>query len=1112
MKKKREPNLKSGMAGKCGISCIVGCLCLLFLVFVPQVMYAQVRKVSLEVKNVPLKQVLRMLGNEYGKDFFYSDVQVDMNEKVSVSFKDVTIDEALKRIFVNREVKFEEKENFVLILLIRELKPQQKVYELKGSVKDEKGVPLPGVTVRVKGANLGVATDKDGFFKLILGQRDTNLVVMFTFVGMETKEVNVKGDEELHVVMKEEHVNLKDVVVTGYANISRQSFTGNVTTMTAAELKKVSPVNVLKSIQVLDPSFRIAVNNEMGSNPNVLPEISIRGASGIGLTELDEANVSKTALQNNPNLPTFIMDGFEVSVSKVYDLDVNRIESITLLKDAAATAIYGSRAANGVVVITTVAPQEGDVLITYNFDMSVQVPNLDDYNLMDAREKLEAEKSAGLYGSGYADEITYQYKLRLLEQGVETDWLTKPLRNTVSGKHYLRMEGGMKGLRYGLDVNYQGTNGVMKGSERKYWGINFELQYNAGKFLFKNMAGFTNVNSEESPYGSFSAFTSLNPYYPYLDEDGGFLKTINIPYETPVANPLYDANLDSYNKSKTKEFTNNFSMQYHFSNSFYVKGNIALTYTTASTDIYTSPDAGKYATLPYKGEITQNNSTATSIDGGIFGYYNRVFDGHNINWVVGFNAKENTDESGSLYVRNLPEGGFFNPQFAREFPNAPKEMRQKTRLFGMLVSLNYTYNNIYLLDATYRLDGNSAFGSDKRFAPFWSGGVGMNLHNMNFMRRDWLSELKLRVSYGVTGKANFPANTARTVYTINGESVYPTGVGADIAAMGNRKLKWERTKITDVGGTMNLWNGLLVFNGNYYFRRTVDLIADMNIPASSGFLRYKSNIGEISNDGYELSLRVKAIGKPHTQLYIGGNLAANKNKIKKISEALKAYNREVEEKYQEEMKDVEAKKPLLKYVEGASTTSIYAMRSLGIDPQTGKELFRYHDGTVGSTWIASENVAVGNTEPKMNGTLSANLWHKGITLDLYFTYTYGGQQYNQTLQTKIENANLRKNVDKRVFSDRWKNPGDEVGFKSLEDWEMKTDPTSRFVQDDNTLTLQSLSLGYELPQTLLKKIYFTRVKFAFNMNDVFRISSIKQERGLSYPFARSFNFSVNVSF
>ena len=1022
-------------------------------------------ELNISVKNASILQVFTQIKQQTSFNFVYNDRDISQIGLKTINLKNVDIVTVLDKCIEGTDLVYEFMGNIVIFKRRAEMvRDSVKEGKIVGVVKDERGFPLPGVTVQIKNMKLGTATDKDGryAFRFVLGQQ---IVLEYSFIGMETVEIKYTGQDTINVVMKESKVALEDVVVTGYANISRQSYTGNVKTMTSAELKKISQVNVLKSIQVLDPSFRIAVNNDMGSNPNVMPKISIRGDSGIGLTELDEANVSQTALQNNPNLPTFILDGFEVSVNKVYDMDINRIESITLLKDAAATAIYGSRAANGVVVITTVTPKDGEILINYGYNLNVQVPDLRDYNLMNAKEKVEAEKEAGLFDQAYYQQAFYHAKLRLIERGNNTDWLALPLRNTASSKHYLRMEGGTTGFRYGIDVNYQGNNGVMKGSERKTFGLGLELQYNIGKLLFKNSATYTGVNSEESPFGSFSKYTTMNPYYSYLDEDGTVAEVIKTATSNgTISNPLYDAYLGSFDKTKSKEFIDNFSIQYYLTNKINFKGSIALTYTTGSSNAYTSPESGKYYNKSYKGEITVGNTTATVIDGSIFGYYNDMIGYHNINLFAGINVKESSDESRSVYVRDIPAGGFANPQFAREFPNAPTTFQQKTRLFGTIVSLNYTYQNIYLLDATWRMDGNSSFGSESRFAPFWSMGLGLNIHNYAFIKGiNWLSEFKIRGSYGVTGKANFPANTARTLYSINSTSVYPTGLGGNITAMGNKNLKWEKTKITDLGTTINILDGLFVFTGTYYFRRTVDLIADMYIPSSSGFLSYKDNIGEITNNGYEISLRVKALAKSDAQLYFTANVAGNKNKIKKISESLKSYNQKIEEKYQENANKTEAKKPLLKYVEGASTTSIYAMRSLGINPQTGEEMFRYKDGTYGTQWLASENVAIGNTEPKMNGTLSSNLFLHGVTLDVYFTYTYGGQQYNQTLQTKIENADIENNVDKRVFTDRWKKQGDIAGFKSLKQYNVPTNPTSRFVQDDNTLTLQPASVRHQLP-------------------------------------------------
>lgn len=1070
-------------------------------------------KLNIHVENKDILHIFKLIKEQSEFNFVYNDrdlVQVGLR---TLNLKNVSLKKVLDELIKGTDLVYEFMGDVVVFK--RQLEMQQdsiKEYVITGKVVDEEGNPLPGVTIQLKKTNIGVATDVKGEFKITLPRKDTTTVLVFSFVGMTTKEIKVGEQTSLEVILKENVQNLKDVVITGYANISRKSYTGNVTTITADELKRVSQTNILKSIQVFDPSFRIAVNNEMGSDPNTLPEISIRGASGIGITELEEASVSKTALQNNPNLPTFILDGFEVSVEKVYDLDVNRIESINILKDAAATAIYGSRAANGVVVITTIAPKMGEILMTYNYNLLLEIPDLSDYNLMDAREKIDAEYAAGLF-EGYAID-GYHRRLLNLEKGVNTDWMALPLRNVANSKHYFRLEGGGRELRYAIDVNYFGNKGVMKGSIRKNFGIGLELQYNwDDRFIFKNVANYTATNSEESPYGSFSQYTVMNPYLSYQDENGKILRRIpTLTSNYTTINPLYEATLDSYSRSSLKEFTNNFSMQYWLpSKKINFRFNLALTYKTGESDDYISPESGKYVNNSgWKGEKTLGTSSVTNIDGGLFGYYNDVINNHYINLVAGINMKESKDENMSLYMRDLPAGGFANPQFAREVPNPPSATGQINRLFGAMVSMNYTYNNIYLLDVTGRLDGNSAFGSKKRTAPFWSMGLGINLHRYKFMENNvgWISELKIRGSYGITGKANFPARTARTVYGIGERETYPTGLTASMLAMGNVNLKWEKTKITDLGFNLNLCDGIFTLNGTYYFRRTVDLIADMYTPSSSGFTSYKENIGEILNKGYELSVRGRLMNREQIQWYIGANLAANKNEISKISDAMKSYNKAIEEKYDQN----NTVKPFMKYEEGASTTSIYAMKSQGIDPQTGQEMYLRRDGSSTFTWSSEENVVCGNTEPKMNGSLSSNFYWKGLSVDLYFTYTYGGQQYNQTLQSKIENANIEGNVDRRVFTDRWKKPGDVALFKSLEDWQTATRTTSRFVQDDNTLALQSINVGYDLPTELVKKWKLDRIRLTFNVNDVFRLSTIKQERGTSYPFSHEFNFSINVGF
>lgn len=1064
-------------------------------------------KISINVQSVGIEYFLREIEKQTDYKFLYRDDIIDKKALVTYSCKDANLIEVLNVELPKLGLKYKISDK--TILLTKGVKKRAERAIIKGKVIDEFKDPVVGATIIVVGTNTGAIADSDGNFEFVTPVVDS-MILEFSFVSMKTATIKYVGQKSLTIVMKESSVEIDDVVITGYANISKHSFTGNARTIKSEDLKKVSPTNVLKSLQVLDPSFRLSLNNEMGSNPNAAPKMSVRGSSGIGITELDEELLSKSNLNSDPNLPTFIMDGFEVSMQKVYDMDINRIESMTLLKDAAATAIYGSRAANGVIVITTRAPKSGEIIVTYNYNLTLQTPDLSDYNLMNAQEKLDAEVIAGLFDNDQSLSAFNEKKL-LVEQGIDTDWMSLPIRNTISNKHYLRVEGGSRNMRYGLDISHNGNNGVMKESSRKTTGIGFELQYSLNKLLFKNTAGYSRIKQNESSYGEFSEFTSLNPYLTYKDEFGDINNKINIPGKDQfVKNPMYESTLNSHNRSETEEFYNNFNIQYHLTNKINFKANIAITRGFENTSDYTDPESGEFTNKPFKGELIMGDATITTIDGGVFGYYNDVIKKHNINLVTGINIKESTRESANYFMRDLPIGGFINPQFAKDLTKAPSTFMEISRLFGVMASMNYTYDNIYLFDITGRIDGNSAFGSESRFAPFWSTGFGINIHKYSFMSNvEWVSELKIRGSYGITGKASFPTKTARTVYTIDSDDVYSTGIGSIMQSLGNKNLKWEKTKISDVGINLRLFENKVAFNASYYNRRTVDLIADMYIPASSGFTLYKDNVGEMVNKGIELDLRVQLIGNKNTTLFISGSLAHNNNRIEELSESMKSYNKMIQDNYDDSKKH----KPLLLYLEGASTTSIYAMPSLGIDPQTGEEMFRHLDGSASSEWVSSENIVFGNSEPKFNGSFYTNLYHKGFSFDLYFTYRLGGQQYNQTLQSKIENADIFFNADKRVLYDRWQKPGDESQYKSISvNAKSRTNPTSRFVQDDNTLSLSSITFGYDLPDSVLKKIKFNSVRFSLSANDLFQISTIKQERGLSYPFARSVNFSVNVSF
>ena len=435
--------------------------------------------------------------------------------------------------------------------------------------------------------------------------------------------------------------------------------------------------------------------------------------------------------------------------------------------------------------------------------------------------------------------------------------------------------------------------------------------------------------------------------------------------------------------------------------------------------------------------------------------------------------------------------------------------------------MNYSFKDIYLLDASVRIDGSSAFGDDKRFAPFWSFGLGVNLHKYEFMQNvAFVDQLKIRGSYGQTGKANFPAYAARTTYLTSTDKWYKTGLSTKLQALGNSKLTWETTNSFDIGAEVTLFDNFLYVKGSYYNKRTIDLINDVTVPTSTGFTSYRDNIGEVSNKGYEFDVRISAFQNKDLSVIFNANLAHNKNRIEKISESLKAYNQRVRDQFEEELMYNDPDKalqtqPFLQYEEGGSLSSIWGVRSLGINPADGQEVYLNRQGVRTNVWSASDQVALGTTEPTVQGTFGFNIVYKQFSLYTNFMYEAGGQRYNQTLVDKVENVNVyTDNVDKRVLSSRWKKPGDVAKYKSLVTGRSpveSTKPTSRFVQDYNMLSWNSLELGYDLPSDITNKLRVSMVRFTCGMSDILHLSSVKQERGTSYPFARTVTFSLKVS-
>lgn len=1099
---------------------IIKC-CLLFIFLfslnLSASVYSQQSLISLDLSDVSVEQFVEAVKKQSTFRFMYNSDLLGQAGKISVKVKDKPLDQVLGSVLKEVNLEYELYNNVVLIRAKDEKKDELRQVVVKGCVKDEKGTPLPGVTVLVKGENIGGgATDVDGNYAISFLDKQ-NVTLVFSFIGMVSQEIKYTGQSVLNVVLKEAVENLDEVVVNGYFTRKKESFTGVSSTFSGNEIRKLSTGSVLNTLSMLDPSFVKLTNNVQGSNPNTIPEFEIRGSSNL-----------KMAYEGNPNMPTFIMDGFEVSAQKVFDLDPTRIRFITILKDAAATAIYGSRAANGVVVIETELPKAGKLQFSYNGSANFEIADLSDYDLMNAEEKLEYEVRSGLYKtdnmdpeSAEANLASYNRILRLVKEGNDIDWLSIPVRDVGIGqKHSVMAEGGNETFRYALDLFYSNTVGVMKGSNRNSYGGGVRLQYNLKKLKFMNYTSFDHLKSVNSPYGNFSSYTFYNPYYNPYDENGN-VKKILYSYQyydgagfkrETMYNELYNATLASRNQGTGNSFLNNFSVEYDIIQGLMLKGSLSLSVDNNKSDVYVPHENTTFINKSYKGSYSQSWSNSFSYDINLVLNYFKQFGKHFVNAGFVYNQRESTTDGTNLMAIGFPNSNMDHISMGTGFIEGAKPGGNYsiTRLMGFAANLGYTYDNRFLLDFSLRGDGSSLYGAEKRWGVFWSLGLGYNLHNEKFMENvAFVDLLKVRGSIGTVGGQNFDPYQAMTMYSYNDGRIkgssYSGYLGALLKEYGNKNLKWQKVQKRNVGLDFEFLDRRLKGSFNLYSDLSKDVLVDVTLPPSLGFSSYKENLGEVKNSGVELMLKGTVYRNLEKNIAwdLIFNLAHNKNQVMKISKALTAFN---------EAQDASVKdKPMVRFQEGLSQNTIWANESLGIDPATGDEIFLDMNGNKVDKWSSDNYKPFGSTDPKIYGTIGTMLIYKKWELNAHLYYKYGGYLYNSTLVDKIENVNPNKNGDKRILNDRWSKPGDIAKFKKVSDVST-TNPTSRFIEKENYIQLQSLSLSYDFSSNALRKHGIQRLKVSAIGNDIFKSSTVKMERGTAYPYARRFSLSAQVTF
>ncbi|WP_198139840.1 SusC/RagA family TonB-linked outer membrane protein [Pedobacter sp. BAL39] len=1090
---------------------------ILFATFIQVSASTYAQKISLTGKNSPLNKILNEISNQSGYDFIYTDGVLKAAKPVTVRLSGVSFLDALDQVLQGQPLEYTINKNTVVI----KEKPTSilawigmdfpDLINIGGVVRGADGNVLPGATITIKGSRRRFVTGQRGEF-LISGLEE-NSTLLITYIGYEPMEIKVnRGLRFLELNLSLATNTIDDVVITGTGIVRKKdSFTGSASTFTGLELKAVGNKNLLESLKSLDPSFIKVENNLQGSNPNTMPKFEVRGRTSISTSDLNNQ------FNADPNQPLFILDGFESTLQQIYDLDMNRVASVTILKDAASTALYGAKASNGVIVVETKRPVPGQLQISYTGDFSMDLPDLSSYNLMNAAEKLEYERlSGGIYRGvqfPWIGEEKYNSRLAEVQRGVDTYWLNEPVRIGITNRHSLQLGGGNSDFMFNAGASYGNQGGAMKGSGRETFGGNMNLSYRKGRINVNNMLSVSGSKATESPYGSFENFARANPFFRKELEDGTIPKYLDPVYDMTAINPLYNATLESINQNKIFSFFNNTQAILTISDSFRLQGGLQLSKGNNVTTLFVPPDNSQFdnVELHQKGLYTSGKTDNSAYSANLMLTYAKVIGKHQLNANVRGDVQRTAADMTGFSATGFPYGTNGNPAFAYGYVpfSVPASAVTEARSVGFLASANYGFDQRFLLDVVYRLDGASVFGSDHLFKPFVSGGLGWNIHREKFLRNvRWINLLKIRGDIGYTGNENLGQFSSVSTYQFQAGNNNNFGQGLSMASLGNPSLDWQKTLQDSYGLDFAFANNRISGYVEYYHKNTdpLSVAAAGTLPSSAGVnSNYVLNVGHLTTKGWLLNLKVSPVynvekriiwslgitGSNYTSEYGGlGNTLATLNEEQRQSRGLS------------------------RFYDGYSPDDIWAVVSRGVDPATGREIFQKKDGSLTFTYDPNDIVRVGNLRPKMEGVINTSLSYKDFTFSAMLRYRVKGSVFNSALFNKVENIDGGTqiyNLDKRALYNRWQKPGDVTQFIGIGEY-AGSPMSSRFVEEDTHFIGESFNIGWRSFAGWVRKLKVQSLGISFYANDIFRLEKIQTERGISYPYARTASFSVNATF
>lgn len=1130
--------------------------------------YSQ-ENLKLNLKEVSLMTLFREIQKQTGIDFVYNEEQCRDFGKVSVEISDGTVEQLLQQVFDSSKLTYRFENGVIMIKALDEMRPQEQKVQISGSVVDTKGQPLPGVTILLKGTTVGCVTDSEGNFRLELPMRE-NIVLSFSFVGMKTIEVAYSGQKEMKVVLEEEITEMEqvNVISTGYYDIDKSKMTGAVEVVTAREIAG-------KGYTSIDEVLRgtlagVSVMNVSG-RPGAQAQIRIRGVNS--LTGNMEPMWIVDGMPMQGNLPTSVGVGATdlentVLTSGIGNISPDDVESITILKDAAAAAIYGSRAANGVIVIKTKRGRVGKSYINVQSSFAISEAPKNRLEMMNSEEKIAFERSL------YEDfpNATLRGRASLLYKGIDegtisradamaelenmrqinTDWFDEIFRVALNHKHVVTLSGGSETTQFYSSINYSNEQGVIPNNDYKHFGATLKLTHDFNRnlrILFDVSSSLRTEKSSASAVNPLYYATFANPYERPYDENGNY--AYDYSYEPELSKVkdgyMYDFNMLKdlrENTAKTKYGSNQVNLQLEWK--LFEGFMYSLAGTVSNTSSYTRKEIapGSYTSkvkswildLYSENEIPDNlnlgalqENTSRSFGWTVrnqIKYARELKEDHFVNIVVGHEVSAVESNSFMQYSPqyDVDKGliGYPNLDGVNagdlDLDRLHETSKGQDRSVSVFATASYSYKDRYVVAGSSRWDGADIIGTDNRFSPLWNVSLKWNMHEENFMKScRFVNVLSLRGSYGFTGSID--RNAYPFTLMTYGSLRYYDGIQLPIDVMpGNPSVKWQKKEDRSIGLDFSLFNYRINGTVNYYCNDVNNLLGDKKIPYSTGRGSVVANLSSLRNSGWEFSLNTVNIDHENFRWTTSFNIALNDNKItdafyEKISDLYT-----IRRKYQ---------------IEGYPVNAWFGFKTAGINPQTGEYMiytdakdedghpkgYPYGNGYIadGSTYSTENAYYLGEAEPPISGGFGTTLTYKRLSLNAQFAFMTGHKiksfkSYNGSLMNASRLNQLKTEAN------RWRKPGDITNvpkYTTSTTTLSLLEITDDKLEDGSYLKCNLISLGYNLPSNLCQKLGLSQLRCTFNVHNLFtwtKYRGIDPETlgAFGYPSAKKYMFTLNL--